>query len=269
MNDIENTGVQFKQEGQNPFAVETPGNENPSDSPTEINDTLPTPSSEGEQKPDDKKPVEGEGNFNDHPRWKERETDWTKRFNDQEARHTAELEKIRQDLEAKFATKETPPAGAEQVPSWFGGDEDQWKEFQSWNNSLLSEAEKRGVEKAMKGIEEKTIAEQNAIKEATDYFEAEVTALESDKTVNPQGEKVDRNKLLKFVLDNDMVDSKGRWNYKAGFLAMRGASSNPSKPNNGERRTIAGATIDDKKSEERSSGVTTSDDFNKPGARPW
>jgi len=272
MNDI-NTSTQFKTEGQPAFPVATPESENSAASSTETTSTDSTPSSEGDTKTGVDKKTDGDGegkNFADHPRWREREQDWTKRFNEQETRHTQELEKIRKDLEAKFTPKETPKDSidTEQAPSWFGGDENQWKEFKKWNDGLMSQAETRGAEKAMRGIEEKTQAEQKAIEQATEFFNQEVTMLETDKTINPNGDKVDRNKLLKFVLDNDLVDSKGRWNYKAGYLMMKNA--NPAKSaDTKEKKQIAGASLDDKKAEDKATNFTTSNDFNKPGARPW
>ena len=70
-------------------------------------------------------------------------------------------------------------------------------------------------------------------------------------------------------MDNDLVDSKGRWNYKAGFLMMKGSSTTSKNNTIDEKKKIAGATVTGDKTETKPPQYTTSDDFKKPGARPW
>lgn len=267
----------FKTEGQPAFPTLETEKDTTAESPTEKTNIDQTQSQPGEEKTEGGvKQEDGDAkkddNFANHPRWKEREEDWNKRFNDQEKRHVDEIEKLRQELQTKLSSKvEEKPAieTTDEVPAWFGGDEEDWKGFQEWNKGLLAQAEQRGADKAMKGIEEKSSAEQKAIQEATDYFRSELTAIETDKTINPNGEKVDQNKLLKFTLDNDLVDSKGRWNYRAAFKMMSAAKADTTTATTKEKKTIAAATMSEKSSDTKSGNVTTSDDFNKPGARPW
>ena len=109
-------------------------------------------------------------------------------------------------------------------------------------------------------------AEQKAVDEATTYMQSELAAIESDTTLNPNGDKVDPNKLLKFTLDNDLVDSKGRWNYRAAFRLMN-AGKTETKTVNKDRKDIAGATTSEGKAETKASPVKTSADFKKD--RPW
>lgn len=279
--------AQFRTEGQPAFPVENTETETTTDSPSDKETTTTDPAPEGEQTPaeqtpDEGKPADGaedkDKGFADHPRWKEREADWTKRFNEQETRHTEEITKVTTSIQTQIAEAlkaagvgekpaEETTALSEEVPAWFGGDEKQWAEFQKWNNGLISQAEERGAQKAMKGIEEKTAAEAKAIEDATTYMNSEIAVIESDKTINPQGVKVDKNKLLKFTIDNDLVDSNGRWNYKAAFKLMNGTSA--AAPTNGERKKIAAETTSDRTPEVKADPVTSSTDFSKPGARPW
>lgn len=267
--------TQFKTEGQPAFPVADTGNENPaSSSEGKETDGDQTQSQDGEQNPADaevgKKDGSEDAGFLDHPRWKQREDDWKGRFNDQEQRHTSELAKLREEFDGKLkglAPKEDAAAAdtIDEVPSWFGGDEKQWKEFQEWNSGLVAKAR----EEAVGEIKAKTDAEQKAISDATTYFNEQVLSLESDKELNPKGEKIDRNKLLKFVLDNDLVDSKGRWNYRAAYLAMRGAVPAQAKPSTTDRKNLAASTTSDKSAEAKQPDYTTSDDFQKEGGRPW
>lgn len=246
-------------------------NDNSSASSTgEETTTTQTQSQEGEKANSGAKKDEGDAGFADHPRWKQRENDWTERFNAQEKRHLDEVEKLRVEFTPK--PKEEVQASAadttsEQPPEWFGGDEKAWKSYRSWHDTELSKAEQRGAERALKEFSSKGEAEQKAIKDATDFFNEEVTAIESDKDLNPQGLKVDRNKLLKTALDHDLVDSKGRWNYKAAFKVMKPSEVFQAKAALDEKRKIAGASTDEARTESKTEAVATSDDFKRD--RPW
>src|SRR3990167_5829077 len=204
--------AQFKTEGDPAFPVEDKENANSSVSPTDKTNTDQTPSPAGEEKAGENK--HGSDNFADHPRWQEREKNWTERFNSQEQRHTDELTQLREEIDQRFTPKDD---SLPEIPAWFGGDESQWKEFIEWNRLLVSDAE----ENAYNRLTSEQKAQRDKIGEATQYFNDQVKTLESDAALNPKGEKIDRNKLLKFVLDNDLVDSKGRWNYRAGFMGMK------------------------------------------------
>lgn len=261
----EDIAAQFKVEGQPAFPIENTENDNSADSPSgEKTDIDQTQSPEGEQNSGGKKDDDDEGKdksrgFADDPRWIEREKNWKDRFNTQEQRHTEEIQQLREEFVGGSKNKEITP---EQIPSWFGGDADQWKEFCDYNGNLIKEAQ----EGAIKMITSKSEEDQKRIDEATTYFQDTVSEIEIDKSINPQGEKIDRNKLLKFVLDNDLVDSQGRWNYRAGFLMMKGPVNNS---NIQDKKKIAGASMGGNKADSKQPNITTSEDFKKPGARPW
>lgn len=261
--------TQFNQEGRPAFPEANDGNENPSESSTENTNGDQTQSQEGKEnsggyenkggaakKEDDK-------NFADHPRWQEREADWKKRFNEQEERHTQEIAKLREEF-APLAKKSSTTTPTE-IPAWFGGDEEQWAEYQKYESERLA----RVREETLKEFQDKSASEQKAIEEATKYMNEQVAALEADKEVNPSGQKVDKNKLLKFVFDNDLVDTKGRWNYRAGYIMMNGQATRTKTDTTKERKEIAGATTSERGGETRPPAVTTSADFSKPGSRPW
>lgn len=281
----DNITTQFKTEGQPAFPVADTEIDNSASSSGEET-TTQTQSDEGEQTHTEEatKGVNGEKGFADHPRWKERENDWTTRFNEQEQRHTDELSKVTstmQDTVAKAVEnalknvgidKTSEKAIPEEIPSWFGGDEKDWASFSKWNQQQISQAEERGAKKAQDAIENKTNEQQKAIDAATQYMNNEIMAIESDKALNPTGAKIDKNKLLKITLDNELVDIKGNWNYRAAYRIMQGESSSKEEKTNAteERKKLAGAITSEKsETNKNNSNVVTSDTFNDPQQRPW
>ena len=206
----------------------------------------------------------GGENFADHPRWKEREDDWSKRFNDQEQRHVAELDKIRKDIETKFESKREKLADQE-VPGWFGGDEQAWSQYKAHEDSRLAQAEERAIQR----MEQKAANEKKLQDDATAYMNSEIKLIESDKSLNPTGEKVDPNKLWKTVLDFKLMDTEGRWNYRAAYAFMKNHGSK-STASTDEKKKLANATIfSESHAESKRADYMTSEDFKKPGARPW
>lgn len=261
----EETKVQFRSEGEPAFKPDT-GNDNPASSPEvkdpkeTTTDTTHSPDGGGNNQDDPHKDTP----FHEHPRWKEREDEWTKRFNDQESRHQDELQKIREE----FGLARKNNAENTDIPSWFGGTQEQWDEYRKWEDERLEKAQTQAIEK----IKSEKTAEEKAIKEATDFMNSEISFIESDKTINPEGLKVDPNKLLKFVLENhekyNLIDHQNRWNYRSAWLIMRSLTpKTETKPNTEERKKIAGALDSDSKPEKKPAPYKTNEDFRRN--KPW
>lgn len=244
-----------QQEGEITFKPEEE-NENSSSSQDEENEADDAGASDQQDKKEDD--ADKDKPFHEHPRWKQRETEWDKRFNDQESRHQEDLKAIREE----FGTARKDNAEQVEIPSWFGGTQEQWDAYRADRDAEIKTAEDRAYER----VNSAKSAEEKAVAEATSYMQNEVSAIESDKTLNPTGAKIDPNKLLKIVIDNDLVDSKGRWNYRAGFRMMQTLGKS-SIQNSGERKTIAEATNSEAKGESKPSSYKTSNDFKKN--RPW
>lgn len=228
------------------------------DSPTENNED----GENGDSGAGDKNQQEDDKDipFHEHPRWKQREQEWQNRFNDQETRHTQAIEDLRKEFGGKKSNDDRP----EKVPKWFGGNQEQWDEYCAHEN----EREERAVEKALSRITEGKTAQDKAIKEATDFMRDEISAIESDKNLNPKGDKIDPNKLLKIVMDNDLVDSQGRWNYRAGYRLMNQGAGSTQTTNVADRKKMAAVTTStDHKGNDKPSAFKTSEDFKK--AKPW
>src|SRR4051812_35843276 len=188
------------QEGDNAFAEK----ETPQDSSPETTITEETPSSEGEHTQDAPPQEDKLPPFHEHPRFQEL------------IKQKSELEEKVSEL-SSFREKAEPllsrfnPQEEVQIPSWFGGDEAAYRAYQADQAQVLEQA----TQKAVKAMEERTDKEQQQIKAANEYFESSIADIES------QGHKVDRNKLLKFVADNELVDTQGRWAYKKGYEFMQ------------------------------------------------
>jgi len=266
----EETTASFPQEGDNnPFEAGKEGEGNPTDSPSEETKTEETPAPE-ENKSQAEETIDGEKKpFNQDPRWKEREENWKNRFNEQETRHTEAINELRKLVE-KGADKPKPNGGGdealEEIPAWFNGDQEQWNQFSDWNKGLVAKAEKN-IEERMRSQQTE---EQTKIKDATDYMSSQIDEIEANKDLNPEGKKIDRNKLLKFTLDNEIVDTKGRWNYKVAYKLM--SNSQPTKKdteNKQDRKNLAAATGTEHKTEDKPDTTMTSDDFQQPANRPW
>ena len=237
--------AEFRQEGENPFNESE--NENSESSQDETNDIEDTQADDGDNS-------HQEAPFNKHPRWQEREAEWNKRFNEQEARHQEDMKKIHDD----FAGLRNENAENNEIPSWFGGTQDQWNDYRKWNDQQLESTENR----ALKRASESKSNEDKAIKEATDFMQSEIATIQSDKSLNPSGERIDPNKLVKFVIDNDLVDSQGRWNYKAGWRMM-----NINQAPRADKKVIAGAITSESKGESKPKIYKTTADFKSN--RPW
>ena len=254
--------TQFKSEGSKLFPDENTENDNSTDSSTENNETEQTQSQQGDQTTAEggntKKDDGTDTNFADHPRWKQREDDWTNRFNSQEQRHTQELQTIREDIEKRFGNSDKKESKeSTEMPAWFNGDEESWAQYSAHTQQLVNAA----VKQSLSTIESKSSEDQKRIDDATTYFNTEVATLEADKTLNPQGQNVDRNKLLKTAMDNDLVDSKGRWNYKAAFKLMKPAEVFQAKKVLDEKKQIASATTSENRAESKPTSTKTSKDF--------
>jgi len=273
----EETQTQIRQEGDAAFPTDS-GNDNPSDL-SSVNeegdkketDTDQTPLSEENKDQTDKKTGgedEEDRGFVDHPKWKKREEDWKERFNEQETRHTDEITKLREDFEENLGDKgsKAPVEGEDvEIPYWFNGDTKQFNDFLKWNQGLLKEQE-GAIRKA---LTEESEAEQKKLDEATTWANDEISAIEVDKKLNPSGEKIDRNKLMAYVLKNRNIDEKGRWNWRQGFRYMNLEGATKGDKARQEKKQVASATSTERRADTKDPDVVTSKHYENPGNRPW
>lgn len=199
--DVNNqTGVTA--EGGDAFAHTEPQTDT---APASSTDTKPT--AETTQTSEDK-PSESNVPWHKDPRW----LDWQNKSKDYD-NLKAQVDELLplKDLASKFTGQDAAP----KIPTWFsrlyGDDQAAWQEYDSWHK-----ADRDALKaEAVKEYDAKQKKQSDLIASATKHFEDSIAELSAE------GATVDSNKLLKFVQDNDLVDSQGRWNYKSGFKFMR------------------------------------------------
>lgn len=246
--------------------------DNSTDSPSETdqNGDTDSPDRDKENNQDD---TEDKKPFNEHPRWKKREDEWTERFNDQEKRHQETLTNALKEITDKIDGK-SKDVESSKVPGWFGGTQEQWDSYQADQNTQLEKVKAEAIQATLDQMKSKTSTEEEAVKKATDYMNSEVEFLSKDEKLNPEKVKFDTNALVKFTIENELVNTKGQWNYRAAFQMMKASGLIKAKDKTTvtpERKALADATTDksSNKGEQSPKDYKTSADFKKPGARPW
>lgn len=269
--------TEVRTEGEPAFPVQAKENDNSSDSsPVDQKQTTveQTQSQGGEQNPGanqdaNAQKTEGESKdagFADHPAWKAREDSWKNRFNVQEQRHAddmAQLTNLVKNLEAKLGqSSQKSDVAHDEMPPWFGGNEDQWKQFSGHIGSLIEKAVERAKEVTLGEITSKSTQEQRLADEATRYMNEQISEIETSPELNPGNEQVDKQKLFKIAHDFHLVDPEGRWNWKVAWQFYKNMKGQ-AKPNPvvQEKKKIAEATVSDKKSESKPPAYKTPDDF--------
>ena len=273
----EKTMVQIPHEGDT-FSLDSEGtgDNTSTESQAENNELNNTQSAEGDDENSQQQNQTDKNNQNDeddensennqnvplheHPRWKARENEWKDRFNEQEERHQKDRQSILEKING-LGNSNKDNVGEKQ-PSWFGGTSEQWQEFQEWNKSLI----KNSQETILTKINEEKKSEYEAVKKATEYMEGQIKEIQKSKELNPDGKTVDANKLVKFVIDNHLVDSEGHWNYRLGWQFMNQSSANKSG-NTQQKKNLANATISKTHGEAKPSNFKTSKDFQND--KPW
>lgn len=185
--------------------------------------------------------------------------------------------KLREELKGNTAAireeigKQRDKNAAEtKIPTWFGGNQVQWDEYRGWLDGRLEQIEESAVGKTFERATAQATEAQKRVDDATEYFRGELAIITADKELNPSGKSIDPDKLLKVVLENDLVDSQGRWNYRAGLRFMNSHPNSSHAPKPGDKN-LAAVTMDGTGSgkgiEQTPKNFKTAKDFSKK--RPW
>lgn len=186
-----------------------------------------------------------------------------KRLGDVEKKHQEDLTALRGEI----AAGKKPDITAEKPPRWFGGKQDQWEEFQTWFNGKTAPIGEGVITTLAKTRQQ----EEQAVQEATNFMTSELAAIQSDKTLNPKGIKIDPKELLQVVVDNELIDTKGRWNYRAGWRILRptieAKTTTPAADPDRKKIAAAGVKNDNGGTQGGPKPFKTSADFAKK--KPW
>lgn len=249
--------ITFRKEGEPAFPVEEKETSLPADG--EHTEVVPDPAPAGE----DNKPADTQLPFDRDPKVQ----DYISRQTDKKVKEAVE------EIRKEFAGQRQDNADQEKIPSWFGGNQQQWNDYRADLDARLQKAEERAITRITEQSTKKTEAESKAVEEATEYMRSELAAITADKALNPSGKPFDQSRseaLLKIVLENELVDTKGRWNYRAGMRILNGQQKPaPIVDKNKDKKALAGATVEHSSAsgDEKPKTYKTSEDFKKK--RPW
>ena|SRR3990167_629402 len=222
------------------------------ESSSEIKETETTQSDEGEPeaKAKENTQTEKEVPWHEDPRWRK----WKEEKETLEAK-AREFDELKTKIEP-ILTKEAEKKSS--IPRWFGGDETQWAEYQADQTKLVDSVRKQTLEE----VNRMTAAQQEAINKANEHFETSVDELKAE------GIKVEKNRLMKYVFENNLVQPDGRWNYKLGakYLDLQDKAKEE-KPDLSDRKRLSAASMGGTDSDVKKKDYATQEDF--AHNRPW
>lgn len=219
-----------------------------------LEEEIDVPSTDSSSVTEEVPKVETEENipFHKHPRWQEVLEDRR-----QKDAKIAELETQLNSVKPVVEQYQKEHQPEPEIPYWFNGDTKQWKSF---NDDYIGGIVNKAEERAFKRIEETTSTRDRQQREAQEWVESNLKALETEF-----GE-IDKNKIIKTALDNDLVDSKGRYNLKAAyFMAKATETQAPTKDTTVQKQIIA--TSHDRSPEPKRREYRVPSDFQVN--RPW
>lgn len=170
---------------------------------------------------------------------------------------------VRKEIEENFGKMTKKEEQGEEIPEWFGGDLNQWKQFLAFQEKTIERARASAVEEFQRKQEEQS----TKVKEANEWFDTSISTIE-----NLTGKKIDRNALLAYTLEhngaeNKFVDSHGRWDYIKAFKEMQEAAAGGNAGLQQRKKIANDTTRDGSKPESEERTYKTSEDFKK--SRPW
>ena len=180
----------------------------------------------------------------------------------EKAKEVDELKQKTMTLEEKLAKYEQmksdePVKVPESFKRLFGDDEEVYKIWKSEQDDREKSLRADILREINESKQHEVEVQEKEEKEWGEYFDAEIVSLKDD------GFQFDEEKLTKFVLDNEIVDSRGVYDLKKGLLKMMNTTkANPARKAIADM-TGGGNSVDADKKE-----YATSDDF-KGGNRPW
>lgn len=193
--------------------------------------------------------------FHKNKRWKTRENTHTRRMEGKDS----EIADLKRQLEDRGSEKEITESD---IPEWFNGELPAYKAYMKDQQKGIDAA----VERATGGKQAK--ADSKAQTDATNWLNDEIERLEEDEDINPDGIEIDRERLLEIVQENDLVDSKNRWNYAAAFKLLKKEHKPKAKRVNKNKGLAAATVKKDATKTKKQSRTATRDSFEGDN-RPW
>lgn len=226
---------------------------------TENGDTLPPSESstenksEGESTSDDIKKVEESVPFHQHPRWKAREQEWQEKFETMKRTYDEELGNVKKSIDS------FKPQAAEAIPEWYkyyyGEDPKGYELYKQFHNG----EKERIKQEALEEIRKEESKEQENTKKWNSWIEDQLKSLED------QGNKFERNKLLKQMEDYPIYGKDGLYDFKKSYELYQKFNSTPDNSKSEARKDVASDVTSDKKGEPKQRDYVTAKEVRRGG----
>lgn len=210
----------------------------PTDSST-VNDN------ETQSNSDDVKKLEENVPFHQHPRWKAREQEWQEKFETMKRTYDEELGKVKQSIDS------FKPQTAEAIPEWYkyyyGEDAKGYELYKQFHNS----EKERIKQEALEEIRKAELQEQETTQKWNNWIEDQIKSLEDN------GKKFDRNKLLKQMEDYPIYGKDGLYDFNKSYELYEKFNPSNDSSKSEARKEIANNTTSGSKGEPKQRDYVT------------
>lgn len=175
--------------------------------------------------------------FHQHPRWKARETEWNQKLEAMKHEYEEQMNNLKKTVDEVVKPAQTS------IPQWFrdmyGDDVPAWTKYSEASKNERAQI-KSEILNELKAEQSKQTEE---AKKWDNWVEKQISSLEDE------GKKFDRNKLVKLMSDYRPVDEQGNYDFHKGYELYEKFESLEKKPNNTVRKDIASNSVSDNKGE--------------------
>jgi len=184
----------------------------------------------------------------------EENTPYHKRWKQREAKLREEYETEMERLKSELSSKSEPSAFAKDL---YGDNEDGKKNLDDWKKQIVSEAKAE----ALLAVKQEKLQYENAVKRSEAWIDSQLEALTAE------GRTYDKNKLLKIVSDNQLLDAEGNWNIRAAYKIYEG-ENRPDTAKAQARKQLADTTTAPSKGDTSKKSKLSWEQMRKAGTHP-
>ena len=184
----------------------------------------------------------------------EENTPYHKRWKQREAKLREEYETEMERLKSELTSKSESSAFAKDL---YGDNEDGKKNLDEWKRQIVSEAKAE----ALMAVKQEKLQYDNAVKRSEAWIDSQLEALTAE------GKSYDKNKLLKIVSENQLLDAEGNWNIRAAHKIYE-AETRPDTAKSEARKQLADTTTARSKGDTSKKSKLSWEQMRKAGTHP-
>lgn len=184
----------------------------------------------------------------------EENTPYHKRWKQREAKLREEYEAEMERLKSELTSKSEPSAFAKDL---YGDNEEGKKNLEDFKRQLVAEAKAE----ALMAVKQEKLQYENAVKRSEAWIDSQLEALTAE------GKSYDKNKLLKIVSDNQLLDAEGNWNIRAAHKIYE-AENRPDTEKSQARKQLADTTTARSKGDTSKKSKLSWEQMRKAGTHP-